>query len=90
MRRLLLTAFFLEAGAALIVVPWVPFWERNYFLQVMPALVPLVGNHFVRGAVSGLGVLNIVLGVSELANLLMRRPNGPSPASDTSGQPGEA
>jgi hypothetical protein len=72
-KRLLLIAFFLEVGFALIVVPWSTFWERNYFAQALPFLGELITNNFVRGAVSGLGVVNVLTGISELASLFMAR-----------------
>ena len=31
--RVLVFAYFLEAGLALLVVPWTVFWERNYFIE---------------------------------------------------------
>lgn len=49
------------------MLPWSSFWERNYFAQAMPVILPLLTNNFVRGAVSGLGVLNLLAGFSELA-----------------------
>ena len=73
MRRLLLIAFFLEVGFALIVVPWSAFWDRNYFAQAIPVVREVITNNFVRGAVSGLGVINIAVGVRELVSLLLAR-----------------
>ena len=66
----------LEIGIVLTVLPWVPHgwmglsdWGNNYFL-VMAARNPglhwlpsLVASGWVRGAVSGLGVLNLVMAV---------------------------
>jgi hypothetical protein len=72
-RRLLLVAFFLEVGFALIVVPWSAFWDRNYFAVALPLVGAVIGNDFVRGAVSGVGVVNVVTGVSELVALFMAR-----------------
>jgi hypothetical protein len=73
MRRLLLIAFFLEVGFVLIVVPWSTYWDRNYFAQAVPVVQPIIRNNFVRGAVSGLGVLNVVGGLLELLALIVRR-----------------
>lgn len=71
--RLLFVAFFVEVGLLLIVLPWSSFWDRNYFVYLAPVLQPFVGNHFVRGAVSGLGVLNLLAGFSELAPVFASR-----------------
>jgi hypothetical protein len=50
----------------LIVLPWSSFWDHNYFGQIVPALLPILRNNFIRGAVSGLGVINLVAGFFEL------------------------
>jgi hypothetical protein len=71
--RLLLVAFFLEVGFVLIVAPWSSFWDRNYFAESLPLLDAIVSNNYVRGAVSGLGVINIAAGIVELFSLLMSR-----------------
>ena len=49
------------------------FWERNYFGYAWPALRPFLTNDFVRGAISGLGVLNLVAGFAELAPVFTPR-----------------
>jgi hypothetical protein len=64
--RLLLTAFFLETGAVLLLAPWSQFWDRNYFAQAVPLLHALMINNFVRGAVSGLGIVNMGAAVLEM------------------------
>lgn len=51
----------------MIVLPWSAFWERNYFVHAWPALGPIVTDYFVRGGISGLGFLNLLAGLSELA-----------------------
>jgi hypothetical protein len=71
--RLLLTAFFFEAGLVLVIVPWSIYWERNYFVQALPLIEPLLTNDFVRGAVSGLGLLNLVAGFVEIWSFLTTR-----------------
>lgn len=69
MRRLLYVAYFLEVGLLLLLVPWSSFWDQNYFVADAPVLQALLGNHFLRGGVSGLGLLNLYAGVAELAGL---------------------
>jgi hypothetical protein len=71
--RLLRIALFLEVGFVLIVIPWSMYWDRNYFAETLPVLRPLITNHFVRGAVSGLGVVNVCAGILELVSLFMSR-----------------
>ena len=73
LKRLLLVAYFIEVGLLLVLVPWSPFWERNYFLTALPALHEIVRNNYLRGAVSGLGVVNLLMGFHELASVLLAR-----------------
>ena len=73
MKRLLIVAFFFEIGFALLVVPWSAFWDRNYFAEAVPAIHAIITNNFVRGAVSGLGVVNLASGLGELISILLAR-----------------
>ena len=66
-------AFFIEVGLLLIVLPWSAFWERNYFLLFWPVLRGVITNDFVRGGVSGLGIVNLVAGFSELVPMFAVR-----------------
>jgi len=52
-------------GVMLIIVPWRPEWSDNGLLIPYPALRDVVSNGFVRGVVSGLGVLNVWIGFWE-------------------------
>jgi hypothetical protein len=71
---LLLAAFFLEVGFVLLVVPWSTYWDRNFFSQAWPALHALLTSNYVRGAVSGLGIVNVLAAVGEIAELFDGRP----------------
>ena len=70
LRRMLLAVFLLEIGALLIVVPWTSFWDQNVFIESSASLQRMLNNHFVRGAVSGLGVINLGVAVLEMISLL--------------------
>lgn len=72
-RRVLFVAYFLEVGLLLVLVPWSAFWERNYFVAMYPPLLSVLRNNYLRGAVSGLGVVNLLVGFSDLSDLLMTR-----------------
>jgi len=72
-KRLLLIGFFLEVGFALVVLPWSAFWDRNYFAYALPLVGDVITNDFVRGAISGIGLVNVVVGVAELTSLFMAR-----------------
>lgn len=70
MMRLLLAALLLEVGLVLLFVPWSAYWERNYFAEALPLLQPAIMNPYVRGAVSGLGIVNLVAGIADLVALV--------------------
>jgi len=56
-----------------MVLPWSAFWERNYFAAIWPVLQPIVGNNYLRGAVTGLGVVNLCAGFADLAYVFAAR-----------------
>ena len=75
-------ALLLEAGLLLLVIPWSAFWDRNYFAEAVPLLRDLLTNNFVRGAISGLGAINLFAALSELADIFARpRPHEDKTAS---------
>lgn len=59
--RVLIVLLWLELGLILILVPWSDVWEVNYFLYQYPELGFFMKNPFLRGAVSGLGLVNVLL-----------------------------
>ena len=71
-RRLIYVAFFLEVGLLLIVLPWSTLWDHNYF-ATWPGLRPFLTNNFVRGAVTGLGFVNLYAGFADLALVFAAR-----------------
>jgi len=60
----------LEVGFFLMLVPWSAIWEHNYFLEAFPDLRPVLLSPSLRGAVCGLGLANVYLGVTEILNRL--------------------
>jgi hypothetical protein len=60
----------------LLVVPWSTFWERNYFGDLVPAVHEVITNNYLRGAISGLGLVNIWFALSDLAAVVMGRAVG--------------
>jgi hypothetical protein len=73
--RLVLIIFFLEAGLVLALAPRSANWDRNYFAETVPAVRALISNNFVRGAVTGLGLVNICAAVMDLLGLFTSRRN---------------
>lgn len=59
--QVLVMLLWIELGILLIVVPWSEYWEINSFLYQYPRIGLVVSNAFLRGAISGLGVMNVLL-----------------------------
>lgn len=69
----------LQAGILLMILPWMSFgvlgdWGNNYLLAVvtektgLPILRQAVASNWFRGAVTGLGILNIFIAFWEIAH----------------------
>jgi hypothetical protein len=92
MRHLFYAACFFEAGLLLMVLPWTVLWDRNALLAMLPWVNELSHNPYVRGAVTGLGLVNVGIGISEVGRLVAERFGRPaegrpelSPRSDPRG-----
>ena len=49
-----------------MILPWWSrIWDHNAFIQARPALRDILHNGAVRGLISGLGLLDIWIGISE-------------------------
>ncbi|HUR36210.1 MAG TPA: hypothetical protein VM009_00230 [Terriglobales bacterium] len=57
--------FFIELGMILVVIPWTPIWTQNNLLSAYPAIKAIADHGFMRGAISGLGLINIWIGISD-------------------------
>jgi hypothetical protein len=57
--------FCLEVGIILTVLPWTKLWTENSLLQSYPTVHDFLMHNFVRGIVSGLGLVDIWMGVAE-------------------------
>ena len=60
-------------GLLLVLLPWSSFWDRNYFAELVPVLRAWITNNYVRGAVTGLGVVNLLAALADLSDLVTRR-----------------
>jgi hypothetical protein len=65
----LFVTFCLEIGFFLLIFPWTEYWDNNYFSSMFPALRHFWENTYFRGAVSGLGVLNLYISFIEAFRL---------------------
>jgi len=56
----------LLVGLVLLVAPWTSLWDSNWLLQPHPVLRGMLLNAFTRGAVSGLGIINILIALHDV------------------------
>ena len=63
----------LEAGIFFIVVPWTRVWVANPILHATPELMLFAVNPFVRGFVSGFGVVHLLIGVKDVMRIVATR-----------------
>lgn len=61
-----------EIGLFLVVFPWSDHWEFNYFQQVIPWLQDLWEEPSFRGALTGLGLINIYIACLQVVRLIRR------------------
>jgi hypothetical protein len=64
--RVLLSLDIFLLGVLLVLIPWMGYWDHNFFLDKYPGLIPYLLHPSVRGAVTGLGALDILLAGSML------------------------
>jgi hypothetical protein len=61
-----------EVGVLLTILPWTSYWHDNFFLYFLtsklqaPGLYAFLQSGYVRGAVTGLGVLNVLAGLRDI------------------------
>ena len=70
---LLFALYCLEAGLFFLVVPWTRVWTLNSLLHSHSTLAILAANPFVRGFISGLGVVHIMVGIRDIVRMSARR-----------------
>ena len=71
----------------LVIAPWTPLWTHNYFGLLWPWLGHLMGSAYVRGAVSGVGLITIAAGVRDLIAGMFARRSEPTSPLDPGGPP---
>jgi hypothetical protein len=65
--------FAFEIGLALVIFPWMgSAWDSNYFQSVGPILGSIWDEPYFRGAVSGLGLVNIYIAMLQIARVFRR------------------
>ena len=55
----------LLVGVVLLVAPWLSLWDTNYLLPPHAVMRSFLLSAFTRGAISGLGLVNILLALHD-------------------------
>jgi hypothetical protein len=61
-----------EVGILLLILPWTQYWDDNFFLYFITSKLnaawfpTIMTSGYMRGAVTGLGVLNILAGLRDI------------------------
>ena len=63
----------LEAGLFFTIVPWTRVWTLNPLLHGNLAVGMWADNPFVRGFVSGFGVIHLIIGIRDMIRLSRER-----------------
>ncbi len=64
--RIFFILFCLEIGLVLLLLPWTPLWDNNYFFSLTPDWNLFWYSTYLRGAISGVGLVNIWIAVAEV------------------------
>jgi hypothetical protein len=67
-QRLLLVvevAIAVWAGLLVMVLPWTRLWTENPLLSAWPTLKFILGQSFLRGMISGIGLVDVWIGFSD-------------------------
>jgi hypothetical protein len=77
----LFVIFCFELGLFLLIYPWTDAWAENFFSSAVPDTAVSFwqqgwNNPYVRGAVSGLGLVNIWIAIAEVFRLFSPRKAG--------------
>ena len=69
MSAVLFITFCLEIGLFLLIFPWTEYWDGNYFSALRPEWHQYWTNMYFRGAISGLGAVNLYISLAEIFRL---------------------
>jgi len=70
-----LVLFCVYLGVLVAIIPWWPrVWDHNTLILAHPSIAAVLHNGAVRGLITGLGLLDIWIGVSEAVHYRDHRP----------------
>ena len=67
--KIIYILYSIEAGVFLLLLPWMSFWDTNYLTYQYPQILPVITNPFFKGAVLGLGIVNLMTGINEIVHI---------------------
>jgi hypothetical protein len=70
--RISLALFTFEVGIFLVIFPWTENWDLNYFQTFTPALQDLWHQSSFRGALTGLGFVDIYIACLQVVHSFRR------------------
>jgi len=74
---IVLVLFCFYIGGLLTILPWSPrYFDSNAWLLAHPAVAAFLGKSWMRGILSGIGLIDIWIGVSELMHYRDYRAQG--------------
>jgi len=66
---LIFIVFCMELGMFLVIFPWSDYWDRSFFAWLTPEWRLYWANAYLRGGVSGLGIVNVYIALVEIFRL---------------------
>ena len=64
--KIIFILFCFELGVFLVVFPWLDYWSSNSIASLTPWMINVWDSPYFRGALSGLGVVNIYISLAEV------------------------
>lgn len=71
----------LEAGIFFVVVPWTSIWTLNPLLHGSLAVGMWADNPYIRGFVTGIGLVHLFIGMRQLFDVIAARRGSGGPHS---------
>ena len=71
--RVFFALYCVEAGFFFLIVPWTRMWTLNPLLHSTVTLSMFAGNPYVRGFVSGFGVVHLLIAAKDFIRITQAR-----------------
>jgi hypothetical protein len=74
--ELFFALYCVEAGFVFLAAPWTRFWTLNPLLHHSVRAAILADSPWVRGLVSGIGIVHLIIGIRDIRRLSRPRSEG--------------